>query len=141
MKGEEHVKGRPCHGALGEDIFSLPSVRLVPVTGWSTSLYISERDYGAVETTHHQVLVWELITGGKRAYSWRGSQSQRRREHIPGAGANHRGEESIFLLWEPITEGKRAYSWCGSQSQGGREHIPVVGANHLGSRAALCAHQ
>eukprot|EP00959_Pyramimonas_sp_CCMP1952_P145048 3036777-Pyramimonas_sp.AAC.1 len=27
-----------------------------------------------------------------------------------GVGANHRGEESIFLRWELITGGKRAYS-------------------------------
>eukprot|EP00959_Pyramimonas_sp_CCMP1952_P350060 7334485-Pyramimonas_sp.AAC.1 len=39
-----------------------------------------------------------------------GSQSQGRREHILDVGANHRGEESIFLMREPITGEKRAYS-------------------------------
>ena len=45
------------------------------------------------EGTH---LEWEPITGGKKVYTWSGSQSQEGREHIPGVGANHRREESIY---------------------------------------------
>eukprot|EP00976_Prorocentrum_cordatum_P106154 1194395-Prorocentrum_minimum.AAC.5 len=56
-------------------------------------------------------------------------QSQEAREHIPGAGANHRRRESISREREPITGGERAYPESGSQSQEAREHIPRAGAN------------
>jgi len=91
-------------------------------------------------------VVWEPITGGKRAYTWsgnqshegrehisltwNGNQSHEGREHIPGVGTNHTREDSIYLEWEPIAGGKRAFTWCGSQLQEGREHLPGVGANH-----------
>ena len=77
-------------------------------------------------------LEWDPITGGKRAYTWNGNQTQVGRDHIPGVGANHRREESIdlewepitfyrreesiYLEWEPITGGGVAYTWNGNQS-------------------------
>jgi hypothetical protein len=42
-------------------------------------------------------LEWEQITGGERAYTWSGSQSQEGREHLSRVGANHRRGDSIYL--------------------------------------------
>ena len=43
-------------------------------------------------------LEWEPLTGGKKVYTWSGSQSQEGREDIPGVGTNDRREEKIYLV-------------------------------------------
>eukprot|EP00976_Prorocentrum_cordatum_P102953 1193270-Prorocentrum_minimum.AAC.4 len=102
-------------------------------------------EHTQTHTHTHKRTRARVIAGDKRAYSRDWNQSQGTREHIPGAGTNRRGQESIFQGLEPIAGDKIAYLVIPSDAPETRRKLPTCARcailSALGEIATLAVHR